>query len=109
MTCLILAFQNTSEKVTLYRAILEQFPVVTYKTLRRLLGHLYFIQSQSVRNLMPMDNLAAIWGPTIVQHEVSIMQYKLYTVSNFEDNCWSLYTGKTYKQMIDHYSQSYSL
>ncbi|GLV33934.1 Rho GTPase activating protein at 15B [Carabus blaptoides fortunei] len=63
------SFQNTSEKVTLYRAVLEQFPVVTYKTLRRLLGHLYFIQSQSVRNLMPMDNLAAIWGPTIVQHE----------------------------------------
>lgn len=63
------AFQNASEKATLYKAILEQFPPVIYNTLHKLLGHLHFIQTQVAKNRMSVDNLAAIWGPTLVQHE----------------------------------------
>lgn len=57
------------EKISLYRSLLEQLPPVNFVTTRRLMGHLYFIHQQRERNLMPVDNLAAIWGPTLMHVE----------------------------------------
>lgn len=58
------------EKISLYRSLLEQLPPVNFVTTRRLMGHLYFIHQQRERNLMSVDNLAAIWGPTLMHVEV---------------------------------------
>lgn len=60
------------EKISLYRSLLEQLPPVNFVTTRRLMGHLYFIHQQRERNLMPVDNLAAIWGPTLMHVESGV-------------------------------------
>lgn len=54
----------------MYRAVFDQFPTVSYQTARRLFGHLYFITTQSGKNRMTTDNLAAVWGPTLMHYEV---------------------------------------
>lgn len=61
---------SEEEKVSLYRSQLEKLPPVNYVTVRRLMGHLYHISLQCERNLMPVENLAAIWGPTLMHVEV---------------------------------------
>ncbi|XP_071446305.1 uncharacterized protein RhoGAP15B [Hetaerina americana] len=60
---------DPKDKVQSYRRILEKLPCVNYVTLRRLLAHLSYVHSQQERNLMPVDNLAAIWGPTLMHVE----------------------------------------
>uniref|UniRef100_A0A1B6IHX6 Arf-GAP with Rho-GAP domain, ANK repeat and PH domain-containing protein 2 n=1 Tax=Homalodisca liturata TaxID=320908 RepID=A0A1B6IHX6_9HEMI len=60
---------NEEEKVSMYRSLLEQLPPVNYVTTRRLMGHLHHIHQQCERNLMPVENLAAIWGPTLMHVE----------------------------------------
>uniref|UniRef100_A0A1B6MF42 Arf-GAP with Rho-GAP domain, ANK repeat and PH domain-containing protein 2 n=1 Tax=Graphocephala atropunctata TaxID=36148 RepID=A0A1B6MF42_9HEMI len=57
------------EKVSLYRSLLEKLPPVNYVTTRRLMGHLHHIHQQCERNLMPVENLSAIWGPTLMHVE----------------------------------------
>nr|CAD7256464.1 unnamed protein product [Timema shepardi] len=52
-----------------YRRALEQLPPINFVTARKLIGHLYFIHEQHEKNLMPVDNLAAIWGPTLMHLE----------------------------------------
>lgn len=56
----------TEEKIRMFRALFDSFSSITYKTIRRLLGHLHFISTQSQRNLMTADNLATVWGPTLM-------------------------------------------
>lgn len=58
----------------MYRAALEQLPPISYNTARKLFGHLHFISSQSSKNLMPVDNLASLWGPTLLHHEVILRE-----------------------------------
>ena len=41
-------------------------PEVNCRTLRRLVGHLRTIGDKHDKNLMPTNNLAAIWGPTLL-------------------------------------------
>jgi hypothetical protein len=53
-----------------YRRVLEQLPPINYLTTRKLIGHLHFIHEQHEKNLMPVENLAAIWGPTLMHIEV---------------------------------------
>lgn len=60
---------SQEEKVSLYRSLLEKLPPVNYVTTRRLTGHLYRIHQQCERNSMPADNLAAVWGPTLMHIE----------------------------------------
>lgn len=60
------------EKVILYRSLLERLPAINYVTVRTLLSHLYYIQLQSDKNLMTVQNLAAIWGPTLMHIEVCL-------------------------------------
>ncbi|KAL1130714.1 hypothetical protein AAG570_011955 [Ranatra chinensis] len=57
------------EKIGMYRHALEKLSSINYVTTRRLIGHLYFIHEQSDKNRMPVDNLAALWGPTIMHVE----------------------------------------
>lgn len=54
----------------MYKAALDQLPSISYKTTKKLLGHLHFISTQSAKNLMSVENLAAIWGPTLMHIEV---------------------------------------
>lgn len=49
-----------------YRKLLHTLNPVTSATLRRILGHLHVLGQQSARNLMTVDNLSAIWGPTLM-------------------------------------------
>lgn len=64
-----------NEKVILYRSLLERLPDINYVTVRKLLNHLYYIQLQSDENLMNVQNLAAIWGPTLMHIEVYFNNY----------------------------------
>ncbi|KAH1008777.1 uncharacterized protein LOC109539383 isoform X1 [Dendroctonus ponderosae] len=57
------------EKIRMFKAALDQLPPVSYKTAKKLLGHLHFISNQSAKNLMTVENLASIWGPTLMHYE----------------------------------------
>lgn len=39
---------------------------VSGKTLRRVLAHLHCLSQQSSRNLMTVENMSAVWGPTLM-------------------------------------------
>ena len=40
--------------------------MINYTTLRRLIGHLHVVADQSDKNLMPVFNLAPLWGPNMM-------------------------------------------
>ncbi|EFA00372.1 arf-GAP with Rho-GAP domain, ANK repeat and PH domain-containing protein 1 [Tribolium castaneum] len=61
--------KNKDERIRMYKAALDQLPPISYKTAKKLLGHLHFIASQSKKNLMNVDNLAAVWGPSLMHQE----------------------------------------
>lgn len=63
---------SEDEKVILYRSLLERLDAINFVTVRTLLSHLYYIQLQSDKNLMTVQNLASIWGPTLMHIEVCI-------------------------------------
>lgn len=58
----------------MYKNTVKKLPAINYLTARRLLCHLYFIDKQKDKTLMGSENLAALWGPTIlqVQEQVSL-------------------------------------
>ncbi|XP_076272951.1 rhoGAP_ARAP and RA_ARAPs domain-containing protein RhoGAP15B isoform X2 [Rhynchophorus ferrugineus] len=58
-----------SEKIRMFKAALDQLPEISYKTARKLLGHLHFISLQKHKNRMTIENLAAIWGPTLMHYD----------------------------------------
>jgi len=66
------AGKRGSDKTLHYRRVLEQLPPINYLTTRKLIGHLRFIHEQHDRNLMPVENLAALWGPTLMHVEVLV-------------------------------------
>lgn len=59
--------KDTREKIEAYKELLTRLPSIEYHTLRKLLGHLHFIQSQKAQNKMDYSNLAIVWGPTLLQ------------------------------------------
>ncbi|XP_014480433.1 PREDICTED: arf-GAP with Rho-GAP domain, ANK repeat and PH domain-containing protein 1 isoform X2 [Dinoponera quadriceps] len=65
---LCLAAESTSEenRVATYRKLLSVLHPVTSATLRRILAHLHGLSQQSARNLMTVENLSAVWGPTLM-------------------------------------------
>lgn len=63
---------DIKEKVELFKTALKQLPNINYLTARKLLGHLYFISKQKEKNLMGAENLASIWGPTILQAQEQV-------------------------------------
>lgn len=71
--------KSVKEKIIAYRELLERLSLIEYQTLRKLLGHLNFIQSQSGRNKMSVSNLALIWGVTLLRrNKVSKIEFKYY-------------------------------
>lgn len=63
------------ERVEAYKELLTRLPSIEYHTLRKLLGHLHFIQSQKVQNKMDFANLAIVWGPTLLEEVETNQQY----------------------------------
>lgn len=65
---LCLASESTSEenRVATYRKLLSTLNPITSATLRRILAHLHGLSQQSARNLMTVENLSAVWGPTLM-------------------------------------------
>lgn len=65
--------QSREEKIRMYKAAFDTFPSVAQKTARRLFGHLHFISTQNAKNKMTVDNLAAVWAPTLMHYEVNCL------------------------------------
>ncbi|XP_011636050.1 uncharacterized protein LOC105426497 [Pogonomyrmex barbatus] len=65
---LCLASESISEenRVATYRKLLSTLNPITAATLRRILAHLHGLSQQSARNLMTVENLSAVWGPTLM-------------------------------------------
>lgn len=69
--------KTDSEKIIAYRELLQRLPVVEYQTLKKLLGHLHFIQAQKEVNKMRAENLAMVFGPTLMQPSNNENQYMI--------------------------------
>lgn len=65
--------KSKTDKVVAYKELLRRLPSIEFQTLRKLIGHLNFIQSQKVRNKMGVDNLAIVWGPTLLEDKVVLI------------------------------------
>lgn len=57
------------EKISAYKELLTRLPTIEFFTLKKLIGHLNFIQSQKSHNKMDVQNLAIVWGPTLLQNK----------------------------------------
>ena len=68
-----------SEKIQAYRELLKRLPTVEYQTLKKLLGHLHFIQTQREINKMKAENLAMVFGPTLMQPNSNENHYTMDT------------------------------
>lgn len=60
-----------AEKIVAYKELLMRLPSIEFHTLRKIIGHLNFIHSQKTRNKMGVDNLAIVWGPTLLENKQS--------------------------------------
>ncbi|XP_043287123.1 uncharacterized protein RhoGAP15B [Venturia canescens] len=57
---------SEEERATTYRNLLANLEPVSSSTLRRILAHLHCLGQQSARNLMTVENISAVWGPTLM-------------------------------------------
>lgn len=74
------------EKIESYKDLVSRLPSIEYHTLRKLLGHLHFIESQKELNKMDYSNLAIVWGPTILQHDEELdTNYSEHSVNVLRD------------------------
>lgn len=64
------SMESPKEKLAAYKELLARLPVIEFQTLRKLIGHLNFIQSQAPRNKMHVENLSIVWGPTLLEDRV---------------------------------------
>ena len=64
-----LSIENRDSQLKLYKRLLAALPRIKRQTLCKLLGHLYAVQNKCEKNLMTANNLAAIWGPTLMTVE----------------------------------------
>lgn len=99
----------------MYKAAIDQFSSVTQNTIRKLLGHLHFVKTQSSKNLMTIDNLASVWGPTLMHYEsnddpqqdsVVVSQLiSLYTYI-FPENAKEQEQERVMLQVLERYAKS---
>lgn len=61
---------SEEEKIGMYIKLLQQLPPITHQTIKKLMSHLHFIQTQASKNQMTVKNLATVWGPTLMHAEV---------------------------------------
>lgn len=59
--------KSTNQKISMYQELLARLNTIERETLKRLVGHLAFISTQSASNKMSIQNLTMIWGPTLLQ------------------------------------------
>lgn len=59
--------KSVKDKISAYKELLSRLPVIEYQTLKKLIGHLNFIQSQKNTNKMGVNNLSLIWGLTLLR------------------------------------------
>lgn len=71
--------KSQSEKIQAYKELLQRLPTVEYQTLKKLLAHLYFIQTQREINKMKAENLAMVFGPTLMQPNNNENHYTIDT------------------------------
>lgn len=74
--------KSNSEKIESYKELLQRLPVIEYQTLKKLLGHLHFIQAQKGSNKMKAENLAMVFGPTLMQPNNNENQYQIDSRDN---------------------------
>lgn len=67
---------DKKEKIPLYRDLLNQIGVIEYGTLKKLLGHLHFVQNLQEFNKMGIENLSMVWGPTLLQNDNADYNYQ---------------------------------
>lgn len=68
--------RSEQEKIKAYRELLGRLSSIEYQTLKKIVGHLHFIESQKIRNKMSIDNLSMIWGPTLIRNpQLEDVQY----------------------------------
>lgn len=98
--------KETREKVEAYKELLTRLPSIEYHTLRKLLGHLHFIQSQKVQNKMDFANLAIVWGPTLLQEVETNQQYSqksadvIVDLIKYYKNLYALSQEETSKELL---------
>ncbi|XP_035733559.1 uncharacterized protein LOC118446704 isoform X1 [Vespa mandarinia] len=66
LLCRCSELSNESERIQIYRNLLTTLNPITSATIRRILAHLHYLSQQSSRNLMTVENLSAVWGPTLM-------------------------------------------
>ena len=71
--------KSQTDKLQAYKELLQRLPSVEYQTLKKLLGHLHFIQTQKDVNKMKAENLALVFGPTLMQPQNNENQYTIDT------------------------------
>lgn len=64
------------EKLESYKDVISRLPSIEYNTLRKLLGHLHFIEAQKAFNKMDYSNLAIVWGPTLLKQDDDMDVYQ---------------------------------
>ena len=69
--------KSNDEKIRMYRAAFDQFNLITQNTVRKLIGHLHFISTQNETNFMTIENLASVWGPTLMQSKGDVNQDRI--------------------------------
>lgn len=89
--------QNENKRLEKYVSLLKDLPPVNTVTLRRLLAHLHFIHEESEHNLMPVDNLAAIWGPTLMH------------VDTGDEITWSRQESKVIVDLVSMFPRLYEV
>jgi hypothetical protein len=61
--------KNEYSQLELFKRLLASLPRIKRQTLSKLIGHLYAVQNKCEKNLMNVNNLAAIWGPNLMNVE----------------------------------------
>uniref|UniRef100_A0A8D2LKP8 ArfGAP with RhoGAP domain, ankyrin repeat and PH domain 1 n=1 Tax=Varanus komodoensis TaxID=61221 RepID=A0A8D2LKP8_VARKO len=86
------ALEDSVEKVSRYRDLLDRLPPVNRATLKALINHLYRVQGASDLNQMSTHNLAIVFGPTLFQTDGK--DYK---------------AGRVVEDLIGHYRDIFSV
>lgn len=74
--------KSHDDKIDAYKELLRRLPTVEFQTLKKLLGHLHFIQTQKDVNKMKAQNLALVFGPTLMQPQNNENVYTMDTRDN---------------------------
>lgn len=98
--------KDTREKINAYKELLTRLPTIEFHTLRKLLGHLHFIQTQKEHNKMDVANLAIVWGPTLLQDKSSENHYSqteadvIIDLIRYYKNLYALSADEVAKEQI---------